>query len=235
MLSESHLRNVPRINGRYRRCASQEGNALAVSSRLGLGDDPRVKKIASSLAEWQWEDGGWNCDRKEEAHHSSFNESLAPLWGLAEYYKATGDKEARKTMDNVAEFFLKHRIFQSCRSNRTRPPETFHGEIHRMVQSIVEIHYPLYWHYDALQALIVIDRAGKLGDPRTGDALDLVEKKRLENGLWKPEGYYWNLKRNPKPNFAVSNVDVVDWGRGGPNEMITLNAMRVLKAAGRLN
>jgi len=26
--------------------------------------------------------------------------------------------------------------------------------------------------------------------------------------------------------------EVVDWGRGGPNEMITLNALRVLKAAG---
>jgi hypothetical protein len=26
----------------------------------------------------------------------------------------------------------------------------------------------------------------------------------------------------------------VDWGRRGPNTMITLNALRVLKAAGRL-
>jgi hypothetical protein len=26
----------------------------------------------------------------------------------------------------------------------------------------------------------------------------------------------------------------VDWGRSGPNPMITLNALRILKAAGRL-
>jgi hypothetical protein len=26
---------------------------------------------------------------------------------------------------------------------------------------------------------------------------------------------------------------VVDWGRDGPSEMLTLNALRVLKAAGR--
>jgi hypothetical protein len=26
----------------------------------------------------------------------------------------------------------------------------------------------------------------------------------------------------------------VDWGRSGPNEMITLNALRALQAAGRL-
>ncbi len=27
--------------------------------------------------------------------------------------------------------------------------------------------------------------------------------------------------------------EVVDWGRSGPNEMVTLNALRVLRAAGR--
>src|SRR6266496_1210927 len=49
LLGEAHLHNVPKINGRYRRCASQEGNALAVCSRLGLADDPRVVKLAESL------------------------------------------------------------------------------------------------------------------------------------------------------------------------------------------
>ncbi|HEX9239303.1 MAG TPA: hypothetical protein VF910_01435, partial [Candidatus Bathyarchaeia archaeon] len=63
LLSEAHLNNIPKINGRYRRCASQEGNALAVCSRLGLAEDPRVVKLAESLVEWQWPDGGWNCDR----------------------------------------------------------------------------------------------------------------------------------------------------------------------------
>jgi hypothetical protein len=33
---------------------------------------------------------------------------------------------------------------------------------------------------------------------------------------------------------AGSNVEVVDWGRRGPSEMITLNALRILRAAGRL-
>jgi len=28
-------------------------------------------------------------------------------------------------------------------------------------------------------------------------------------------------------------LEVVDWGRDGPNEMITLNALRCLRAAGR--
>jgi hypothetical protein len=33
----------------------------------------------------------------------------------------------------------------------------------------------------------------------------------------------------------VSNVEIVDWGRNGWNEMITLNALRVLKTTGRMN
>src|SRR3989442_14616583 len=48
LLGEAHLRNVPKINGLYRRCASQEGNALAVCSRLDLAEDPRVVKLAES-------------------------------------------------------------------------------------------------------------------------------------------------------------------------------------------
>jgi len=92
----------------------------------------------------------------------------------------------------------------------------------------------LYWHYDILQALTILHRAGKLGDPRTREAIELVESKRREDGRWRPEGYYWSLKRKELAKLAVSNVEVVDWGRNGPSEMITLNALRVLKAAGRL-
>ena len=97
LLGEAHVRNVPQIDGRYRRCASQEGNALAVCSRLGIAQDPRVRRIAESLVEWQWPDGGWNCDRREEANHSSFNESLSTLWGLVEYYHATDDKRVAES------------------------------------------------------------------------------------------------------------------------------------------
>src|SRR5256712_7650119 len=70
LLGEAHLGNVPKINGRYRRCASQEGNALAVCSRLGLAEDPRAVKLAESLVQWQWPYGGWNGDRGPTADPS---------------------------------------------------------------------------------------------------------------------------------------------------------------------
>jgi hypothetical protein len=235
LLGEAHVRNVPLINGLYRRCASQEGNALAVCSRLGLAQDPRVRRLAESLVKWQWPDGGWNCDRKEDARHSSFNESLSTLWGLIEYYHSTGDKRVAESMEKAAEFFLRHRLFRSCRTGEERQPETFHSKVRRAIHSFTELHYPLYWHYDILQALTILHRAGKLADPRTMEAIDLVESKRGEDGRWRPEGYYWSLKRKMRAKLAVSNIDIVDWGRRGPNEFITLNALRVLKAAGRFS
>ncbi len=91
LTSEGHIKGVKTINGLPRRCASQEGNALAVCSRLSMAEDPRVAQLAESLVKWQWPDGGWNCDKRPAAHHSSFNESLSTLWGLTEYTRATGD------------------------------------------------------------------------------------------------------------------------------------------------
>jgi len=224
LFGEAHLGNVPKINGRYRRCASQEGNALAVCSRLGLGKDPRVVKLAESLVQWQWPDGGWNCDRRPEADHSSVNESLSTLWGLVESQRATGDREYLKPIERASEFFLQHHLF---RSDHT-------GEI--IHPGMVKLHYPLYWHCDILQELMMVSRAGKLDDPRTKEALDIVEKKRGRDGLWHADDYYWNVRRTPltKSKVLVSNVEVVDWGRNGPSKMITLNALRTLKASGRI-
>ena len=72
------------INGRVRRCASQEGNCYYYSLALGLADD-RTEELAARLIKWQWEDGGWNCDKRPEASISSFNETLIPLRGLVLY------------------------------------------------------------------------------------------------------------------------------------------------------
>jgi hypothetical protein len=218
LTGDAHRRAIKRLDGLTRRCASQEGNALAVCARLGLIDDPRVKYLAHSLLEWQWPDGGWNCDKEPQARHSSFYESLAPMWGLIEYQRATGDKKARAAARRTAEFFLEHRLFRSHKTGAVINPEW------------LRLHYPLYWHYDILQALLILSRLGPLTDPRMQEALDLVEAKRLPDGCWRPGNYYWL----PLGKQGL-HAEVVDWGRGGPNAMITLNALRVLKAAGRIS
>ena len=79
---------------------------------------------------------------------------------------------------------------------------------------------------------MILSRAGKVDDLRTKEALDIVEKMRGPDGLCHADDYYWNMRRIPltKSKVLLSNVEVVDWGRKGPNKMITLNAIRTLKA-----
>jgi hypothetical protein len=217
LTSPGRRRNLEVIDGLARRCASQEGNALAVCCRLGIAGDERVEQLARSLVEWQWPDGGWNCDRRASGRRSSFHETLAPLWGLHEYAAATGARWARAASGRAAELFLEHRLFRSLTSGEVIDPKW------------LAFHYPPFWHYDVLQALLVLGRAGKLGDPRAAEGLDLVEERRRPDGLWAAGGYWWS------PPGASRTPEVVDWGRRGPNEMVTLNALRVLAAARRLD
>jgi hypothetical protein len=91
------------IDGLTRRCASQEGNALAVACRLGMAADPRAELLAHSLVDWQWPDGGWNCDLRASGRRSSFHESLPPAWGLHEYWLATGAIWAQQAAARAAQ------------------------------------------------------------------------------------------------------------------------------------
>ena len=53
--------------------------------------------------------------------------------------------------------------------------------------------------------------------------------ERPADGTWHAEGRFWH----GGPADAA-NTEVVDWGDHGPNEMITLNELRVLNASGRI-
>jgi hypothetical protein len=210
LTGDAHRQRIHVINGRTRRCASQEGNALAACCRLGLVGDPRVKCLAESLVAWQWPDGGWNCDKNPDAWHSSFYETLSPLWGLIEYQRLAAWR--------AVEFFLRHRLFRSETTGKVINPEW------------LRLHYPPYWHYDILQALLVLSRLTPLTDERMQEALEILASLQRPDGCWRAGSYYWYL-----PGTKPSNVEVIHWGRGGPNVMITLNALRVLKAAGRIS
>ncbi len=141
-------RPVPRIGGLARSYASIEGNALAACCRLGLAADPRVRSLAGSLIAWQWPDGGWNCDPAATGRRSSFHESLAPAWVLHEYWQATGDPAARDAASRTAGLFLARRLFRTLTTGQV---------IHR---ARLAPHYPPCWHYDILQALLVLSRMG---------------------------------------------------------------------------
>ncbi len=213
-----HLDAVPRLDGLYRADASVEGNALYAASRFGHARDPRASHLVEKLLEWQWPDGGWNCDRRASGYRSSFHESWATAIGLAAYHHATGDGDAIAAARRTAELLLEHRLFRSLQTGRP---------IHH---SFTKLHWPAYWHYDVLAGLRVLRAvdADLLVDPRAADALDLLESLALPDGRFGADRAWWQVGRH-----VTSPVDVVDWGRGRPSEVLTLQALRVLRAAGR--
>ncbi|MBJ7354108.1 MAG: hypothetical protein JHC98_04720 [Thermoleophilaceae bacterium] len=152
LTSEKHRGGIQVIDGLTRRCASREGNAVAVACRLGMAGDPRVELLARSLVEWQWPDG------------------------------------ARDAALRTAELLVQHRLFRSLKTGRS------------IDSRWLKLRFPPYWHYGILQALTILTR--------------------LTDGRWPAEGRWYKH-------------DVLDWGGSGPNEMITLNALRVLAATGK--
>jgi hypothetical protein len=216
LTSAEHRRNVRIVRGLARAHASMEGNALAVCSRIGLAGDPRVEQLARSLVEWQWPDGGWNCDRRATGRRSSFHESLPPAWGLHEYARATGAAWAEEAAQRAAELFLEHRVFRALATGEP------------ISEAWLRLRWPPYWHYDVLRALVVLGRLGRLDDPRAADAVDLVAERRRADGLWHPDGAWW------RGVGSAAYPEAVDWGRRGPSAPLTLDALRVLRGAGRL-
>jgi len=213
---------VPCIRGRYRRCGSQQGNALYSITRLGLADK-RSDGLAERLLHWQWPDGGWNCDRNPTAHISSFNESLHPMLGLAAHANRTGDNGARKASLNAAEIFLSRRLYKRLTDGTIITPHWIRPK------------YPRYWHYDFLGGLVAMAELGLIKDPRCANALDLLEKKELPSGGWPAQGIFYRV--SPKVDSSTGSNSPVHWGAPNPrraNEWVTADALYALRAAGRL-
>jgi hypothetical protein len=203
----------PIIAGRPRAHAVWHGNALAAAVALKCTDPSVEAALAEQLIRWQWPDGGWNCDRRD-ASCSSVHESLGPLWGLAAYHRATGDAVAGEAVQRAAEFLLERVLFRSRRTREVIDPKW------------LRFRHPAYYHYDVLQALWVLGRAGYLRDPRVDEALDLVACRRRSDGRWNANGRWWK-----PPGRSGSNVEAVDWGPSQPSMLITLKGLTVLASA----
>ncbi len=193
------------VRGRERRHASMEGNALAVCCRLGLARDPRVRRVVDVLLRSQWTDGGWNCDRDPAAHRSSFHESLAPIWGLVEYHRATGDTDSLVAANRGGDLLLDHHIFRARRTGRVIQSEWLH------------IHWPHYWHYDFFHGLRAIAMLGRIRDSRAAEARALLLSRRMPDGTWRADGRrYWR-----------GATEAVNWGDA--QLVVTAAALAMLK------
>jgi hypothetical protein len=166
---------------------------------------------------WQWDDGGWNCARVAQSTHSSFYETALPLWGMAAYARATGDIAARDSAPATAAFVLRHHV---DRSHRT-------GEV--ADARWAGLHWPPYYGYDTLWGLVILERAGALPDARAADAIGWLQGRRLPNGTWPVDGP-WGWR---SAGLRDPGRDPAAWPTSGASEMVTLQAMRVLRAWSR--
>ena len=207
------------IAGRVRRCASQEGNALYALLALGLTDS-RVDELAARLCQWQWPDGGWNCDKRPTASHASFMEILIPLRALALHARVTGNRQSQQAAERAAEIFLKRQLFMR-QHDGTLIDDHF-----------IRLHYPCYWHYDILFALKVLSEAGFVAAPRCQAALDLLAAKRLGDGGFPAEERYYRTTGKRVAGYSLVDWDGVSQRRMNP--WVTVDALFVLRAAGRL-
>ena len=207
---------------RPRRCASMEGNAIWSQLGLGIVDEHRLPLLVDRLAAFQWPDGGWNCDRRPDARTSSVQETLLPLRGLARWSRSVGDSRAQTVAERAAEFLLERRLLWRKRDGAFIRPE-WGGPVER-------IHYPIRF-YDVLSALLVMTELGLVRDPRCGDALDLLEGKRLSDGTFPVE---WTNVR--KLDHIETRGTFADWSvlhRRKGNPLVTIDALHVLREAGR--
>jgi hypothetical protein len=214
LASDGDPHDALNIRDRYRVHGSVYANPLAVATRLGKATDPRVRRLAERLMLSQWPDGGWNCDRHPEADHSSFYESVTPMWALSEFARAVKDEASAAAAQRAAQFFLSHKVFKSHSTDRVGDPKW------------LQLRYPEYWHFDYLHGMVMLARADALPAAEAEEALGLLRDQQQADGRWLPSGpQYW------KGSSGLYG-DAARWTLLSASQMLTLNALRVLKAVG---
>jgi len=218
--TEYETRLIRRLKtGPVRIHGSVDGNALFAMLTLGLRD-PRLDILVGHLLDYQWPDGGWNCDLDATGATSSFDETWIPFRALALHARLTGNSASRKAAIRAAEVFLSRRMCWRRSDSRV------------IRERYLELQYPSYWHYGLLPGLKTMAEAGFIGDARCKDALDLLESKRLSDGGFPAEkAYYHAMAKSTR-----SGRSLVSWGGVSGrhlNEWVTVDALAVLKAAGR--
>lgn len=169
--------------------------------------DPRREGVLEALLRRQLPDGGWNCSRPSK--HGSFHTTASALEAMRECSVAMAPHvpaEVTAAEEAGLEFLLAHRLF---RSHRT-------GEV--VDEQFLRFSFPPRWHYDLLRGLDLFWAGGALTDERLEDAIDVVQRKRRNDGRW-PLQQRW-------PGETWFEMETV----GQPSRWNTLRAMRILEA-----
>ncbi len=225
LLEERHLKFprsylIPGQENRFRRCAGQEAYTIWFTLKLGIADE-RTDILVDRLKEWQWPDGGWNCDKRKEARKSSLIETFIPVQALDYFGKAKNDKTALNTARRAAEILLKRKLFQSQSTGET------------INKFFVLLSYPNFYNYNILSTLRIIADIGLIQDERCNDALNLLISKKLKNG-----GFPLERRITKSSTDLITRGSYADWGvsrKRHSNNFVSIEALYILKKANRLS
>ncbi|HEX3942886.1 MAG TPA: hypothetical protein VHW69_02250 [Rhizomicrobium sp.] len=190
----------PYFDGETEPCIN--GAILATGAYFG---EPSRHLLERLLGE-QLEDGGWNCEAPKSSR-SSFHTTICVLEGLSEYEKACGTSVAvSKARARAESYFLGRRMLRSLRS----------GDL--IDRRWLRFAFPTRCYYDALRGLDYLRGAGVEPDQRAAEGIEVVIKRRHQNGRWP-----LNCAHTHLIPFAM------EAGVGRASHWNTLRALRVLK------
>lgn len=181
------------------------GMVLSILGHFGVDRDYQ-DTVVEHLFREQMSDGGWNCQFRSGATHSSFNTTDSVLEGLREYVIGGGTlvAEVEEAEEKAREFFLRHRLY---RSHRT-------GNVVRSSFSLFS--FPPRWYHDVLRTLDYFAAADAPWDQRLEDPIGVLNKRRKKDGRWVLQN-----RHGGKVFFEMEAV-------GEPSRWNTLRALRVL-------
>jgi hypothetical protein len=169
-------------------------------------------RLVDRLLDEQLADGGWNCEAPQ-SKRSSFHSTICVLEGLLEYEKALGPTTAvTDARVRGEDYLLQRRMLRSLTS----------AEV--IDRRWTRFAFPPTWHYDVLRGLDYLRGAGVAPDERVAEAVELVEKRRHQNGRWPLNGIH--ADHTDRLSFDVE-TEV-----GKASRWNTLRALRVLDWSG---
>jgi len=160
------LNNRPYLHGETEPCIN--GRILGIGAYFKEPNDA----LAQQLLNEQLEDGGWNCEAPQ-SRRSSFHTTICVLEGLLDYERAGRQSAAvTKARERAEEYLLERHLFRSLRT----------GEV--IEKRWLRFSFPTFWHYDVLRGLEYLKNAGIKPDRRVDEAIEVVRKRRHQNGRW---------------------------------------------------
>jgi len=146
--------------------------AVAIGSYFGQ----EVSGIVDRLLSEQLSDGGWNCEAERGSTRSSFNSTIDVLEGLLGHERGMGaSNEVSAARHRAHEYLLERRMFRRLSTGEAVNDER------------LRFSFPTRYFYDVLRGLDYMWSADVEPDRRIAEAIDLVQKKRGEDGRWPLE------------------------------------------------